>query len=233
MSRAVRARRRTGDAGQAFPLYITAVAALLFLALAFFAVGRAGATRNGAQTAADAAALAAAQDYRDQLLTGFLAALGPRTGTGGGWQDWLAGLGADRGTACRAAASYAGLNGAQPGLTCDQGEEPGSFRVTVTSEKTVGRSVVPGTENRHAKASAKAVVAPRCMPGAQPTPTPTPPPSSPAPPSATPGPQPSGPDAGQSAAVTLLCDGKALTVDPRLPGAAVRAADLFAVHLTD
>ncbi|MFE7120718.1 pilus assembly protein TadG-related protein, partial [Streptomyces sp. NPDC057654] len=62
------ARRALGDAGQAFPIYITAVVGILFLALAFFAVGQAGAKKNGAQTAADASALAAAQDYRDQLL---------------------------------------------------------------------------------------------------------------------------------------------------------------------
>ena len=43
------------------------VAGLLFLALAYLAVGQAAANRNGAQTAADAAALAAAQDTRDQL----------------------------------------------------------------------------------------------------------------------------------------------------------------------
>ncbi|WP_194292244.1 pilus assembly protein TadG-related protein [Streptomyces jumonjinensis] len=36
------------------------VAGLLFLALAFFAVGQAGASRNGTQSGADAAALAAA-----------------------------------------------------------------------------------------------------------------------------------------------------------------------------
>jgi len=59
--------RGRGDAGQAFPIYITVVAGLLFLAFAYLAVGQAAANRNGAQTAADAAALAAAQDTRDQL----------------------------------------------------------------------------------------------------------------------------------------------------------------------
>lgn len=56
-----------GDAGQAFPIYVVMVAGLLFLAFAFFAVGKASATRNEAQGAADAAALAAAQDARDTL----------------------------------------------------------------------------------------------------------------------------------------------------------------------
>src|SRR4051794_28092055 len=60
-------RRKYHDAGQAFPIYITVVGGLLFLAFAYLAVGQAAATRNGAQTAADAAALAAAQDLRDKL----------------------------------------------------------------------------------------------------------------------------------------------------------------------
>ncbi|MFI2075946.1 MULTISPECIES: pilus assembly protein TadG-related protein [Streptomyces] len=151
------------DAGQAFPLYITAVAALLFLALAFFVVGRAGAAKNATQTAADAAALAAAQDFRDQLRTGFLAAT---SGPGGDWAGWLAGRGADRDRACRAAAAYAEANGAQPAITCEEGDAPGSFHVSVTSARTVGASVVPGTEDRHATATAEAVVAPRCVPRA-------------------------------------------------------------------
>jgi len=41
------------------------IAGLLFLAFAFFAVAQAGTVRNGGQSAADAAALAAAQDDRD------------------------------------------------------------------------------------------------------------------------------------------------------------------------
>lgn len=188
------------DAGQAFPLYVTAVAALLLLALAFFVVGRAGAVKNGAQTAADAAALAAAQDYREQLRAGFLAALG----AGGDWAGWLAGTGAQTGPACRAAAAYAGLNDARPDIRCDPGEAPGSFTVTVTSARPVGRSVVPGTETRHAKATATAEVAPRC----------------------TAGPQPAQP-------VTLTCDDGPLVIDLQRAGAVVKATDLFTVHLAD
>ncbi|GHC66878.1 pilus assembly protein TadG-related protein [Streptomyces cinnamoneus] len=220
------------DTGQAFPLYITAVAALLFLALAFFAVGRAGATKNGAQTAADAAALAAAQDYRDQLHTGLLAALG----AGGDWAGWLAGLGAEPGRACGAAASYAGLNGAGPGIACDQGEAPGLFTVTVTSAGTVGDSVVPGTGSKHAKATAKAGVVPRCT--AEP-PKPKPEPSKPEPPkpdpsgtqSPSPAPSPTG-EPPKPPGLILRCDGKTLVIDPQHPGT-VRATDLYAVHLAD
>ncbi|MCA6093218.1 pilus assembly protein TadG-related protein [Streptomyces sp. SCA3-4] len=217
------------DAGQAFPLYITAVAALLFLALAFFAVGRAGATKNGAQTAADAAALAAAQDYRDQLHTGLLAALG----AGGDWAGWLAGLGAEPGRACQAAASYAELNEAGPGITCDQGEAPGLFTVAVTSARTVGDSVVPGTGSKHAKATAKAGVLPRCT--AQP-PKPEPPaPEPPKPdPSGTRSPSPSGEPTKppKPPGLTLTCGNKVLVIDPQHPGT-VRATDLYAVRLAD
>ena len=59
--------RRYGDSGQAFPIYITVVGGLLCLALAYFAVGQAAVNRNGAQSAADAAALAAALNTRDEL----------------------------------------------------------------------------------------------------------------------------------------------------------------------
>ncbi|MFI9205369.1 pilus assembly protein TadG-related protein [Streptomyces sp. NPDC053048] len=213
------------DAGQAFPLYITAVAALLLLALAFFAVGRAGAAKNGTQTAADAAALAAAQDYRDQLRTGFLTtvlrAAGPDgkggdgkggDGKGADWAGWLAGRGADRERACRAAAAYAATNSAQPDVTCEEGEAPGSFRVRVTSARTVGPSVVPGTENRHATASAEAVVTPRCAPRAA---------------------APAGDAAKPAPPLTLTCDGEDVTVDPARPGTLVPAAELFTVRLTD
>lgn len=67
--------RHRSDQGQAFPIYIAMVAGLLFLAFAFFAVGKASVTRNGAQGAADAAALAAAQQARDEIGPAFLGVL--------------------------------------------------------------------------------------------------------------------------------------------------------------
>ncbi|MFF4221892.1 pilus assembly protein TadG-related protein [Streptomyces sp. L500] len=231
MNRPAERRFHGGDAGQAFPLYITAVAALLFLALAFFAVGRAGAVKNAAQTAADAAALAAAQDYRDQLRTGFLLAVGTGGAGGtGGWVDWLAGRGGRDGRACEAAESYARLNGAQPTITCDPGGEPGSFTVTVTSERTVGESVVPGTGDKRATATAKATVTPRCdARPAPPTPTPAPTPTSAPTTSPSPSPSPSPPPV-----IDLTCDGgKVLVIDPRRPEATVKATDLFAVRLAE
>ncbi|WP_086710818.1 pilus assembly protein TadG-related protein [Streptomyces antimycoticus] len=220
------------DAGQAFPIYITAVAALLFLALALFAVGQAGATRNGGQTAADAAALAAAQDYRDQLRKGFLEAIA----NGSVWDDLLNGRGIGAGDACERAQWFAQQNGADlTGPGCVPGYLPTSFTVTVRTQKPVGKTVIPGTETKHATATAKAVVTPRCT--AEP----------PAPPT-------KGPDDGQGGGgkgdgdggkddgddgkddkppIDLRCDGLDLTIDPTRLDLFPDAKDLFSVHLAD
>lgn len=78
---------RSGDRGQAFPIYVVALVGLLFAALALFVVGQASVTRSNAQGAADAAALAAARDARDHLLPGLdLALLKPEE-----WEDVLGG----------------------------------------------------------------------------------------------------------------------------------------------
>ncbi|MCQ8770177.1 pilus assembly protein TadG-related protein [Streptomyces telluris] len=227
--------RAADDRGQAFPIYITAVAALLFLALAFFAVGRAGATKNGTQTAADAAALAAAQAYRDQLRTGLLTAVG----AGGPWTDWLVGRLGDAAAACDEAGPYAEANGADVQGRCSAswGPLPVSFIVTVRSAEAVGKSVVPGTEDRHATATARAVVEPRCTakpPGEKP---PEGEPSGP-PPGPSGSPQPSGgPGPGSPAehkpAVEVVCDGETVRIEPGGHGTLVRATTLFTVRLAD
>ncbi|ORT61114.1 pilus assembly protein TadG-related protein [Streptomyces sp. CB03238] len=145
--------RTSREKGQASPLYIFVVASLLFLALAFFAVGQAGATRNGAQSAADAAALAAARESRDtfQLQVGDLG-------------DLLSGDLIGDVNGCSASHYYAGENGANvdPG-GCDWvADGRWGFTVKVTSQEPVGDTVLPGTESQHARASATAVVVPRC-----------------------------------------------------------------------
>ncbi|MFF4601783.1 pilus assembly protein TadG-related protein [Streptomyces sp. NPDC001339] len=224
------------DAGQAFPLYIVAVGGLLFLALAFFAVGQAAATRNGAQTAADAAALAAGHKYRELLTKDLLDGLrdGRYAGDRDAWGDLLNGRGAPSAAACASADWFAGRNDA--GVTsCTPDSWPTSFAVTVRTRNTVGRSVIPGTDSTHASAEARSVVGPRCAltPGTDakgkdgpegkgkdgpegkgeddPKPGPAP------------GPKP--------APVTLTCDGKRWTLDPddlhHLPD----ATDLFSVRL--
>ncbi|MEU6327482.1 pilus assembly protein TadG-related protein [Streptomyces sp. NPDC047049] len=159
-------RRR--DAGQAFPLYIVAVAGLLFLALAFFAVGQAAATRNGAQTAADAAALAAGQQYRDLLTKTLLDGLhdGSYESNRAVWKDLLNGRGVPSGAACERAGWFAGRNGADlsgsGGRGCISDSWPTSFAVAVKTRKPVGNSVIPMTKSAHGKAEAKSVVEPRC-----------------------------------------------------------------------
>jgi hypothetical protein len=155
--------RRCDDAGQAFPIYITVVAGLLFLALAYFAVGQAAVNRNGAQTAADAAALAAAQDTRDKLADEWVKNVFDPTK----WQGLFKGDGVVFDGCVRAsqlaAANDADLNGCTP--------EPGSLRykVDVQTRKTMGKSVVPVTEHKRSKASAAAVIESLCtfeLPGA-------------------------------------------------------------------
>lgn len=225
----------SGDSGQAFPIYITAVAGLLFLGLALFAVGQAGATRNGAQTAADAAALAAAQDHRDALRKELLAAIV----AGEGWQDILDGDGLGSARACDEARWYAGENDADvTECAISPGLAP-TFHVAVQTRYTVGDSIVPGTESQHAEAEATAEVEPRCV-------------HLPSPPEDSPSPRPTDDDGGddgddnedgegdgkpgedpQKPPVEFTCDGEEWSIDPQRPGALPDAADLFSVHLAD
>jgi hypothetical protein len=147
------------DAGQAFPIYITVVAGLLFLAFAYLAVGQAAATRNGAQTAADAAALAAAQDKRDQLTGRWLDnLLNPDL-----WADILDGEVDGLEPSCWRAQQLAEENDAhvvEGG--CEPEWDPLGYTVEVKTNEPVGDSIVPGTEETYATAKAKAVIKPRC-----------------------------------------------------------------------
>jgi hypothetical protein len=147
-------RRCRGDAGQAFPIYITVVAGLLFLAFAYLAVGQAAANRNGAQTAADAAALAAAQEAREQLADAWLEVVLDPTK----WLDILEGN-APVEDSCWRAHELAALNDAT--VRCF-GVGALRFEVEAETNKPVGDSIVPGTEGMRSTASAVAVVEPRC-----------------------------------------------------------------------
>ncbi|MEV3989392.1 pilus assembly protein TadG-related protein [Streptomyces sp. NPDC049837] len=139
------------ETGQASPLYIFVVASLLFLALAFFAVGQAGATRNGAQSAADAAALAAAREQRDSFdLT--IDDLG----------DLLDGALIPTLDGCGASHHYAGQNKANVAECRPLDDGRWGSRVSVTSQKPVGDTILPGTDNLTAEATATAIVVPRC-----------------------------------------------------------------------
>lgn len=207
------------------------MAGLLFLAFAYFAVGQAAATRNGAQTAADAAALAAAQDARDQLRDGWLGViLDPAQ-----WGDFLSGGAYDEYAACGRAASFAAKNDAElSGERCVSllmGEQ--GFRVEVRTLDAVGDSIIPGTENQHATARATAVLEPRCtFEAPEPTQEPEPPePPEPEPdPDPTPDPEPTPTE--PAPILGLTCDGVPWEIDPDEPELP-SAADLFTVRLAD
>ncbi|MFJ6063339.1 pilus assembly protein TadG-related protein [Streptomyces tendae] len=150
------APRPCDDAGQAFPIYITVVAGLLFLALAYLAVGQAAGTRSEAQTAADAAALAAALETRDQLADQWLdKVLEPES-----WQEIFEGK-ASVPNACWRAEELAARNDASVDCAPD-----GLLGYTVSAEtnETVGDTIVPGTEDQKATESATAVIEARCSP---------------------------------------------------------------------
>jgi Putative Flp pilus-assembly TadE/G-like len=191
-------RRGFGDAGQAFPIYITAIAALLFLAVAYFAVGQAAATRNDGQGAADAAALAAANNARDQLGKGLLdSVLDP-----GSWGDLLGGQGVEYGPACAAAQDFASRNDADV-IDCNRLND--GFKVSVRTRGTVGDSLVPGTENNHAEASATAVLKPHC----------------------------SLKNGDDKKTIELHCDKRDWSIDPKHLDVFPKPSDLFSVHLVE
>ncbi|WP_037706941.1 pilus assembly protein TadG-related protein [Streptomyces griseus] len=148
------------ESGQAFPAYVAVISGLLFLAFVYFAVGRAAALRGDAQTAADAAALGAAQDARDQLRERWLEVMDNPTQ----WQRFVRGGEEEylRARACQRAAVLASLNDAEllPGK-CERIDL--GFTVTVRTEGTVGESIVPGTDEQKSTARASAVIEPLCV----------------------------------------------------------------------
>ncbi|MFJ5261148.1 pilus assembly protein TadG-related protein [Streptomyces sp. NPDC088387] len=198
-------RRQGGhdDAGQAFPIYITVVAGLLFLAFAYLAVGQAAANRNEAQTAADAAALAAAQQTRDDLTAAWVVELLDPTQ----WQRILDGDVPGLESGCGRAYELAGMNDAT--AECDR-VGPLRYEVTATMTKSVGDSIVPGTENQYSTESSAAVIEPRDCTFELP-----------------------GEDAGDDELPSLTCGGDTWEVDPEDPIDLPEPQDLFDVHLAD
>ncbi|GAA4964140.1 hypothetical protein ADK41_04690 [Streptomyces caelestis] len=200
--------RRYDDAGQAFPIYITVVGGLLFLALAYFAVGQAAVNRNGAQTAADAAALAAAQDTRDALAKRWVQdLLDPEK-----WQAIFNGDVDGIGLTCGRAHELAARNDARV-IGCDLAGLLG-YRVEVETNKTVGDSIVPDTENRRSDATATAVIEPRCT---------------------FPLPSEAAEEAEEDVLPLLSCKGgEEWELDPKAPDELLpQPEDLFDVHLAD
>ncbi|MFJ3926643.1 pilus assembly protein TadG-related protein [Streptomyces sp. NPDC090022] len=211
--------RRYGDRGQAFPIYVVVVAGLLFAAFAFFVIGQASVTRSTAQGAADAAALAAAREARDNLAPGLdLVVLKPEE-----WKGVLDGRLFDARGACRTAEEFAARNEAVAS-SCKPG--PLRFAVEVETNRTVGDSVVPGTGAMHGTANATAEIVPLCrlgpVSGSSPSPTPSP--------SASPGETPQ-----QPGPVKIVCrEGDDIIFDPLKPKPwSTLARALFSVRLVD
>ncbi|MFE0174509.1 pilus assembly protein TadG-related protein [Streptomyces sp. NPDC059002] len=200
------AGRPGGDRGQTLPIYIWMTGILLFVAFAFFAFAQAASARNGAQSAADAAALAAAQDARDELIDGLELSMGE----GDDWLDWIAGD-MFTGDGARGAADALAADNDSTVIAFGPAEVNGypGFRAEIETKYTVGDSIIPGTESKHAKAHATAIIKPRCD---------------------------AAPSSDPEKAVELRCDGgESIEIDPDdfdqddLPDASV----LFSVHLAD
>jgi hypothetical protein len=138
------------------------MAALFFLAFAYFAVGQTSVARNSTQAAADAAALAAAREARDQMRGDFLAAL--TAGDTHALGDLLLKDGTDTIAACGQAGTFAADNGATL-RNCQPVGSPPGFSVEVRAVAAIGRTAVHGTEDVHPTARATAVVTPRCTVG--------------------------------------------------------------------
>ncbi|MBY8841785.1 pilus assembly protein TadG-related protein [Streptomyces sp. SP2-10] len=200
------------DTGQAFPIYITVVAGLLFLALAYLAVGQAAVNRSSAQTAADAAALAAAQKTRDQLAEMWVGDVRDPTK----WSGIFHGEGA--GNFCWRADQLAAQNDATAQCLFDR---PLSYVVDTKASKPVGDSVVPGTENVHSTAHATAVIEPLCtfaLPDED---------------AGEDTGQNAGEDAGDDALPELTCKEKVWRLEPDDTAGLPEPEDLFDVHLAD
>ncbi|MEU1819839.1 pilus assembly protein TadG-related protein [Streptomyces roseifaciens] len=234
------------EAGQALPIYIMVVAGLLFLAFAYVAVGKAAVSRNGAQSAADAAALAAARDAREQLRAGLLVSLADPSA----WQRALNGQNIFTERACSAARRFAELNEAQmddgPEDCRPLGDGRTGFTVSLQSKKPIGGSILPGTEKRHMKATATAVIVPRVCTlrpmedtGATgaPEPSRTPKPRTSKEPGTNGTPAPGTRKEPEPKPLRLHCsDGRTWDIDPKNPGEPSNlpgVTDLFSVRLAD
>ncbi|WP_245226494.1 hypothetical protein [Streptomyces smyrnaeus] len=202
----------SGDAGQTVLLYGAVIAGLLFLAFAFFAVAQAGTVRNGGQTAADAAALGAAEDDRQQLFDGFLDTLDDEEGRddGEGRQEWLDAVAPLSGDGCGAAAHFADRNRSDL-LSCDPVSREGDdgYRVSIETRFDTGDTIIPGTDNKTAKATATAVIRPRCETGDTENTT------------------------NAAEEIELVCGGEELTIDPEDGGRDLKPSDLFSVVLVE
>ncbi|MGE9696325.1 MULTISPECIES: pilus assembly protein TadG-related protein [unclassified Streptomyces] len=142
------------------PLFIWASGAILFAAFVLYVFAQAAVLRNSAQSAADAAALAAAQGERDELVHGLVDAVADD----GDWVRWLTGQAHSPARSQAAAERLAAANGASVlGLQAVEVRGFPGFEAHVRTTTTIGATLVPGTAGKHASARATAVVRPRCQ----------------------------------------------------------------------
>ncbi|MFJ7629391.1 pilus assembly protein TadG-related protein [Streptomyces sp. NPDC097595] len=210
--------RRKAEAGQAAPLYIAAVAGVLFVALVLFAFGEADIRRNGAQSAADAAALAAAKESRSRLEPDLKAHLTDPEYLESVFSASYLG-GAD--DACRKASDFAARNKAGSVRCRPLADGRWGYEVRLKSAKGMSTDIVPGTEGRKAEAMAVAVIEPRCAFV----------PAETAAPDADPGADADPPSVSIG---RIHCDGGPdWSVDPEDPTLVPDVADLFTVRLAE
>ena len=180
------------------------VSGLLLIALIFFVFAQAAYTRSGGQSAADAAALAAVREARDQLYDRFLDAVDAADAIDDGdLRDILDGEDYQTPSACDAAAELADRN--DSGVTsCTPDQARTGYRVAVETRRTVGDSVIPGTENSTARASATAVIRSLCQL-----------------------------DSAGEDRIELECEDRDWDFDPADEDQLPEARDLFRIHLED
>ncbi|MGQ4357347.1 pilus assembly protein TadG-related protein [Streptomyces drozdowiczii] len=210
------------EAGQAAPLYIAAVAGLLFVGLVLFAFGEADVQRNGAQSAADAAALAAAKESRSLVESQLRAHL---TDPDYFRTVFSASFLGEPDNSCWKASVFAARNKAGA-VRCRQlADGRWGYEVRLESDKGLSTDIVPGTEGKKAEATAVAVVEPRCTFVVAASPSPSPDPS--AEPDAS-------PDPADASIGEMSCDGgQDWTVDPEGAALMPDAAALFSVRLAE
>ncbi|MEU3221592.1 pilus assembly protein TadG-related protein [Streptomyces sp. NPDC006976] len=204
------------ESGQAAPLYVAAVVGLLFVALILLAFGEADIHRNGAQSAADAAALAAAKESRSLLEPDLKAHLADLEYFDSVFNTAFLG---GRGDACGKAFAFAGRNNATDVRCRPLADGRWGYEVRLKSSKGMSTNSVPGVGGKKAEAQAVAVVEPRCTfvpdPDSDPDAVPD-------------------PDAEAASIGKVRCDGDLeWSVDPEDLTLMPDVADLFSVRLAE
>ncbi|GHH40525.1 hypothetical protein HNQ79_001641 [Streptomyces candidus] len=182
------------------------VGLLLFVAFALFVFAQAASARSGGQSAADASALAAAQEARDEYAENFFRDIADP----GTWGQWLRGQG-DVTNGADGATALANQNQSDVIAGPNSGFEDNSptRQVRIETRFTGGDSVIPDIETSTAEAEATAVIEPRCF---------------------------IGPESDPLKLVFVHCEDEMIwEVDPKkvvdLPGLLPEPKDLFNVHL--